>query len=58
MSRAAAITAVRAAKARKDTRGQHKAQKAAYRATHAVLAKPPLKQRVARLLARVSGQRA
>jgi len=55
-TRTAAITAYQAAKARKDTRGQHSAREAAYRATHAILANPPRKSLAARLWARIWGK--
>ncbi|WP_157968858.1 hypothetical protein [Tropicimonas sp. IMCC34011] len=41
MNRAAAIAAYQSAKARRDTRGQSAARKAAYVATHEILARGP-----------------
>jgi hypothetical protein len=54
--RTAALQALQAAKARKDTRGQHSALQEAYRATHAILANPPRKPLAARLWARIWGK--
>jgi hypothetical protein len=55
-TRSAALTALNAAKARRDTRAQHSAQKAANRATHDILSKPPNKSLTARIWARIKGK--
>ncbi len=55
-SRAAAISAYKSAKARRDCQGQHAALREAYRATHAILARPPISVRAARLWARIWGK--